>query len=147
KVNQSSLWNLAAQLTPFQVRRVRATLTVDHLRVSWDKVNTPYLKALSSILHPRPNRFGPRQLRIPRPKESVYQVPIDVWVYFEGTREQLTNCHKVILDFPGGGFVAMNPRTHDDRLLSWAHLCPGVPIISVDYRKAPEFPYPAGLND
>lgn len=68
-------------------------------------------------------------------------------MYFEGTREELKNCHKVILDFPGGGFVAMNPRTHDDRLLSWAHLCPGIPIISVDYRKAPEYPYPAGLND
>jgi acetyl esterase/lipase len=53
----------------------------------------------------------------------------------------------VVLDFPGGGFVAMSPRHHDDKLLAWARQCPGVPIISVDYKKAPEFPYPYALNE
>ncbi|TGZ81327.1 alpha/beta-hydrolase [Ascodesmis nigricans] len=143
----SGYYLIAAEQADEKVRRVRATITVDHLRVSWDKVNTPYLKTLSSILHPRPNKYGPRLLRIPRPKESIYKTPIDVWVYFEGPREQLKHCHKLVLDFPGGGFVAMNPRTHDDRLLTWSHNSPGIPIVSVDYRKAPEFPYPAGLND
>jgi acetyl esterase/lipase len=53
----------------------------------------------------------------------------------------------VVLDFPGGGFVAMSPRHHDDKLLAWARQCPGVPIISIDYKKAPEFPYPYALNE
>jgi acetyl esterase/lipase len=126
---------------------VRATITVDHLRVSWNKSRTPYLQALTKILHPNPNTFAPRPLRIPRPKESVYNEPVDAWLYFEGTREQLRSCKKIVLDFPGGGFVAMSPRHHDDKLLAWARLCPGVPIISIDYKKAPEFPYPYALNE
>ena len=130
-----------------KVRRVRATITVDHLRVSWEKPTTPYLKFLTNLLHPPRNKFAPRPLRIPRPKESVYSVPVDAWLYYEGTREQLRACKKVILDFPGGGFVAMSPRHHDDKLLTWARLCPGAPVISIDYKKAPEQPYPYALNE
>ncbi|KAI5856051.1 Alpha/Beta hydrolase protein [Tricharina praecox] len=137
----------AAERADEKVRRVRATITVDHLRVSWEKPMTPYLRFLSNLLHPPHNKFAPRPLRIPRPKESVYSVPVDAWLYYEGTREQLRSCKKVILDFPGGGFVAMSPRHHDDKLLTWARLCPGVPVISIDYKKAPEYPYPYALNE
>ncbi|KAA8895420.1 Alpha/Beta hydrolase protein [Sphaerosporella brunnea] len=137
----------AAERADEKVRRVRATITVDHLRVSWNKSRTPYLNALTKILHPNPNRFAPRPLRIPRPKESVYKEPVNAWLYFEGTREELRACRNIVLDFPGGGFVAMSPRHHDDKLLAWARLCPGVPVISIDYKKAPEFPYPYALNE
>ena len=129
------------------MRRVRATITVDHLRVSWEKPTTPYLRLLTNLLHPPHNKFAPRPLRLPRPKESVYSVPVDAWLYYEGTREQLRSCKKVILDFPGGGFVAMSPRHHDDKLLTWARLCPGAPVVSIDYKKAPEYPYPYALNE
>lgn len=137
----------AAERADEKVRRIRATVTVDHLRVSWDKSTTPYLRLLTSILYPCPNRFSPRPLRIARPKESVYKTPVEAWLYFEGTRDQLRSCTKLVIDFPGGGFVAMSPRHHDDKLLEWARLCPGVPVISINYRKAPEFPYPYALNE
>jgi acetyl esterase/lipase len=126
---------------------VRATITVDHLRVSWDKSTTPYLHLFSRLLHPIPNLFAPRPLRIPRPKESVYKEPVEAWMYYEGTREQLRSCTKVALDFPGGGYVAMSPRNHDDKLFAWARMCPNVPVISINYRKAPEYPYPYALNE
>lgn len=138
---------VAAERADEKVRRVRATITVDHMRVSWNKSTTPYLKFLTNILHPTPNKFAPRHIRISRPKESIYRTPIDAWIYFEGSREELQLCKKVILDFPGGGFVAMSPRHYDDKLLCWARRCPGIPIIAVDYKRAPEFPYPYALNE
>ncbi|RPB04132.1 alpha/beta-hydrolase [Choiromyces venosus 120613-1] len=138
---------VAAEKADEKVRRVRATITVDHLRVSWNKSQTPYLKALTTLLDPAPNRFGPRHIRISRPKESVYITSVDAWLYFEGTREELKHCTKMILNFPGGGFVAMSPRDYDDMLLAWARKCPGIPIVAVDYKRAPEFPYPYALNE
>jgi acetyl esterase/lipase len=129
-----------------KVRRVRATITIDHLRVSWEKSTTPYLKFFTNLLHPAPNRFPPRPLRIPRPKDSVYQDPIDAVLYYEGTREQLAQCTKIVLDFPGGGYVAMSPRHHDDKLLAWARLTQ-TPVVALNYRKAPEYPYPYALHE
>lgn len=40
----------------------------------------------------------------------------------------------------------MGPRVSDDRLLAWAGKT-GVPILSLDYKKAPEYPYPYALNE
>ncbi|PWW71600.1 alpha/beta-hydrolase, partial [Tuber magnatum] len=138
---------VAAERADEKVRRVRATITVDHLRVSWNKSQTPYLKALTALVNPASNRFGPRHIRISRPKESIYTAPVDAWLYFEGTREELKRCTKMILSFPGGGFVAMSSRHYDDMLLAWARKCPGIPIVAVDYKRAPEFPYPYALNE
>jgi acetyl esterase/lipase len=67
-------------------------------------------------------------------------------LYFEGPVADLKFQDKVILDIPGGGFVAMNPRCHDDRLMAWAGRT-GLPILSLEYRKAPEYPYPYALNE
>lgn len=77
----------------------------------------------------------------------MYCTPIDAWIYFEGTREELEACKKLVIDFPGGGFVAMSPRHYDDKLFCWARRCPGIAIIAVDYKRAPEFPYPYALNE
>ena len=137
---------IAAEQADEKVRRVRATVTVEHLRVSWEKSQTPYLKFLTSIMHPFRNRYAPRQIRIQRPKESSYKDPVDVWVYFEGSREDLKAHKKIVLDIPGGGFVAMNPRCHDDKLMGWSRKLK-IPIVSVQYRKAPEYPYPYALNE
>tara|TARA_R110002110_G_scaffold4877_4_gene24663 strand:+ start:4929 stop:5828 length:900 start_codon:yes stop_codon:yes gene_type:complete len=46
----------------------------------------------------------------------------------------------------GGGFVAGSPRTH--RPLTWRLARDiGVPVYAIDYRLAPEHPFPAGLDD
>ncbi|MDP2436253.1 MAG: alpha/beta hydrolase [archaeon] len=52
----------------------------------------------------------------------------------------------MILHFHGGGFIAMSSYSHQDYSRQWANLT-GFPILSVDYRLAPEFPYPTGVND
>ena len=51
-----------------------------------------------------------------------------------------------ILHIHGGGFVAGVPEIAADRNLLWSRDL-GAVIVSVDYRKAPEYPFPAGLND
>ncbi len=63
-----------------------------------------------------------------------------------GTDEELRRCRHVIVNFPGGGFVAMSPKHHELYLRKWANYL-HLPILCVDYRKAPEHPYPAGFND
>ncbi|KAF9893707.1 hypothetical protein FE257_009875 [Aspergillus nanangensis] len=136
----------AAEQADEKVRRVRATLTVEHLRVSWNKGTTPYLWALAKLLRPRFTSNGPRAIRIPRPKNSSYTDPTNAWLYFDGPLSALRDQTCIILDIPGGGFVAMSPRSFEDRLLAWAGKTK-VPVLSLDYRKAPEHPYPYALNE
>jgi len=137
---------ICAEQADEKVRKVRATLTVDHMRVSWNKGTTPYLNALTGLMRPRLMWYPPRKIRIPRPRESSYQEPVIGWLYFNGPLSALKSLDKVVLDVPGGGFVAMDPRNHDDKLMGWAGKT-GLPVLSLDYRKAPEWPYPYALNE
>lgn len=142
----SVYYMICAEQADEKVRKVRATLTVDHLRVSWNKGTTPYLSALTNIMRPRLMWYPPRKIRIPRPQASIYTDPVIGWLYYNGPLSALKREEKVVLDVPGGGFVAMTPRHHDDKLLSWAGKT-GLPVLSLDYRKAPEWPYPYALNE
>ena len=137
---------VAAEQADEKVRKVRGTLTVDHLRVSWNKPTTPYLNFFTKLLRPKLARYPPRAIRIPRPPESSYKEPVSAWLYFDGPLSALKDHTRLILDVPGGGFVAMSPRTNDDKLLAWAGRT-GLPVLSLDYKKAPEFPYPYALNE
>jgi acetyl esterase/lipase len=137
---------IAAEQADEKVRKVRGMLTVDHLRVSWNKGTTPYLSFFTSLMRPRFMKYPPRAIRIPRPPNSDYKEPVNGWLYFNGPLSALKNHTKVVLDIPGGGFVAMDPRTNDDKLFAWAGKT-GLPVLSLDYRKAPEFPYPYALNE
>ena len=78
-----------------------------------------------------------RKVLLPRPSASMYDRPITVHIYFAPPVPQLHNATDLILDFPGGGFVAMSPDHHDERLRTWA-LKTGKPVLAVDYGKAPE---------
>ncbi|KAL8946307.1 MAG: hypothetical protein Q9222_007279, partial [Ikaeria aurantiellina] len=137
---------IAAEQADEKVRKVRGLLTVDHLRVSWHKSTTPYLSFFTKALRPKLTRYPPRAIRIPRPAESSYREPVNAWLYFDGPLSALKNHTKLVLDIPGGGFVAMNPRHHEDKLLGWAAKLE-LPVLSLDYKKAPEHPYPYALNE
>jgi len=139
---------VCAEQADEMVRKVRGGLTLEHLRVSWDKPNTPYISAFTKLLRTKKYsiRYAPRRLRIHRPKASNYSEPIDAWLYYDGPVSELKQHDKVILDIPGGGFVAMDPRCHDDKLLAWAART-GLPVLALNYRKAPEYPYPYALNE
>jgi acetyl esterase/lipase len=52
----------------------------------------------------------------------------------------------VYLHIHGGGFVLNSAGFYDELLVSTGNDC-NVAVVSVDYRKAPENPYPAGPDD
>ncbi|KOS21890.1 Hormone-sensitive lipase [Escovopsis weberi] len=137
---------VATQKADEKVRKVRGMLTVEHLRVAWNKGTTPYLGFLQRLVRPRFTRWPPRQVRIPRPANSDYKEPVMAWLYYDGPLAELAHHNRLILDIPGGGFVAMDPRCNDDKLFAWAAKT-GLPILSIDYRKAPEYPYPYAVNE
>jgi len=137
---------IAAEAADEKVRRVRGTLNLEHLRVSWNKATSPYLWALASLLRPRLTRYSPRAIRIARPPHSDHSDPVHAWLYFDGPLSALKDQTTVILDVPGGGFVAMGPRNSEDKLLSWAGRLK-VPVLSIDYKKAPEYAYPYALHE
>ncbi|KAG6014807.1 hypothetical protein E4U43_006087 [Claviceps pusilla] len=142
----SLFYLVAAERADEKVRKVRGMMTVEHLRVAWNKGTTPYLGVLQRLMRPRFMRWPPRQIRIPRPSHSDYKEPVTGWLYFDGPLADLVHHSRLVLDIPGGGFVAMDPRCNDDKLLAWASKS-GLPILSLDYKKAPEFPYPYAVNE
>ncbi|KAI2465782.1 alpha/beta-hydrolase [Annulohypoxylon bovei var. microspora] len=142
----SLFYMVAAERADEKVRKVRGTLTVDHLRVSWNKGTSPYLRTFQNLMRPRFTRWPARAIRIPRPGTSDYREPVSGWLYYDGPVSDLEHISKMILDIPGGGFVAMDPRCNDDKLFAWAGKT-GLPVLSLDYKKAPEFPYPYALNE
>ncbi|KIJ67977.1 hypothetical protein HYDPIDRAFT_173697 [Hydnomerulius pinastri MD-312] len=125
-----------------KLRRFRAVPTVEMFRTTWEKTGNPYLRLITSS----PNMSLHRKILLPRPPKSTYDRPLTVHIYFAPPAPQLHNSTDLILDFPGGGFVAMNPEHHDERLRTWA-LKTGKPVLAVDYGKAPEYPYPFAIDE
>ena len=52
----------------------------------------------------------------------------------------------IIIHIHGGGFIAMSSRSHQTYTRKWANQLK-IPIFSIDYRLAPEFAYPAAIDD
>lgn len=71
---------------------------------------------------------------------SATDIPLRV--YWPGSESSLP----ILLYFHGGGFVIHNLASHDSlcRMLAKAGNCL---VISVGYRLAPEYPYPAAIED
>jgi acetyl esterase len=89
-------------------------------------------------------QFGPvdevrstRELQIPGPAGDIAAT-----VYEPHT----IACDGVLAFFHGGGFVACSRETHDGVCRALATLA-GIEVVSVEYRLAPEHPFPAGVED
>jgi acetyl esterase/lipase len=78
-----------------------------------------------------------RKILLPRPKTSSYDRPITAYLFFAGPEEDLCKATELIFDLPGGGFVAMTPEHHEERLRAWA-ISTKRPVLSLDYGKSPE---------
>jgi len=66
-------------------------------------------------------------LRVYKPQKVSAPIPVMVWMH-------------------GGGYVVGNLNMSDDYLLRFVQEL-GIAVVSVDYRLAPEHPFPAGLED
>ncbi|KAG5654405.1 hypothetical protein H0H81_003229 [Sphagnurus paluster] len=125
-----------------KLRRFRAVPTVEMLRTTWEKTTNPYIRMATHL----PWLSMRRKILLPRPKFSQYSRPITAYLFFHPHESQLRRATDLILDFPGGGFVAMSPEHHEERLRMWA-LQTGKPVLSIDYGKAPEYPYPFAIDE
>lgn len=56
------------------------------------------------------------------------------------------SCSHTVLYLHGGGYVFCSIKTHANMTRAWAEQA-GAQVFSVDYRLAPEHPYPAALDD
>lgn len=63
-----------------------------------------------------------------------------------GSKLKFKTPKAVIFHIHGGGFISMSSFIHQTYTRVWSNNLE-VPIVSVDYRKAPEHPYPEGLKD
>ncbi|GAA6151472.1 SDR family NAD(P)-dependent oxidoreductase [Pseudoteredinibacter isoporae] len=61
-------------------------------------------------------------------------------------RPKSGDCSHTILYLHGGGYVFCSIKTHANMTRAWAEQA-GAQLFSVDYRLAPENPYPAALED
>ena len=135
-----------------QLRRFRALCTVEMLRVTWEKTHNPYVCDPDDYGHllnlvqirlatffQRPSVPVVRTVSIPRPSSSSrsHLPPVNAILYYNGTEEELSKATQLVVDFPGGGFVAMGPECHEERLRRWAKRT-GKPVLGVNYGKAPE---------
>ncbi|KAG9097592.1 hypothetical protein FRC06_007386 [Ceratobasidium sp. 370] len=125
-----------------KLRKYRATASIEMLRATWEKSSkNPWIRALSYA--ERPWLPVVRKLVFARPGSEY---PITAWLFFSHPAQELKKQRELILDFPGGGFVSMSPLDHEERLRRWA-IRTGRPVLSVDYHKAPEYPYPFAIDE
>ncbi|MBZ0289416.1 MAG: alpha/beta hydrolase [Anaerolineae bacterium] len=89
-------------------------------------------------------------------EESALQMPLPPGTSIEAMDADGIACErvmcgdidaaKVMLYLHGGGFNAGSPRTHRN-LGARLSQAAGIPVLLVDYRLAPEHPFPAGVDD
>ncbi|MDN4173780.1 alpha/beta hydrolase [Nocardioides sp. SOB77] len=107
--------------TPEDARRGFRVLTVD-LR---DPASVPEVAAVEDVTVP--GAAGSLPARVYRPRADAGPLP-------------------TVAFFHGGGFVIGDLDTHDLTCRTIATLCDAV-VVSVDYRLAPEHPFPAAPDD
>ena len=80
------------------------------------------------------------------PGDAVFEASQIGPIKGEWVRVAESDPHRLILYFHGGGFIAGSPETHRPLV---AKLCQaaGASAFSLQYRLAPEYPFPAGLRD
>ncbi len=81
------------------------------------------------------------------PREDVDVVDhADAGVPVRMYRPRSTASGGALLWLHGGGLIVGRPATDDGRCVAWARDL-GLVVVSVDYRLAPEHPFPAALDD
>jgi acetyl esterase len=95
------------------------------------------LAALAPLLNADAPQVREREIRIPGPagpiRARIFEPP-------------MPGPHPALVFYHGGGYVIMSPETHAKLA---KQLCVGTRavVVSVDYRLAPEHPFPAPIDD
>lgn len=161
-------YNIFKKKALFKARVGFANPNVDIAKSIWDlmdsKLLAPVMETLVTGIRTNKRIFVPRvtlqdreedweRMRFwvkKRPGED--RVPIRILANFpislseEAPIHPSPAPHKAIFHIHGGGFIAMSSRSHQNYTRRWAKEI-GAVLFSVDYRLAPEFPFPAALED
>ena len=128
-------------------------MSAEIIRYSWEKNSHPFIRFLSSLHTPRIKTI--RTIKLPRldARHTACTIPashpnpfVEGTLYYAGTAAELSKQKRLLFHVPGGGFVTMTPRHHEDYLCILTKRL-NVPILSINYKKAPEYPYPCALHE
>jgi acetyl esterase/lipase len=127
------------------MRATGRVITAQAMRVAWESEKNIYLQCVSYLTSPKIEIV--KKIWIPRGSDSPHGTkPVEALIVFNGTKEELSKAKGLIFHIPGGGFVCMPPERHLAYLKKWAKDT-GYPVVSFNYHKAPEHPYPYALNE
>ena len=131
---------ISPSLPSLQARAFKALMLYDKThQAPWPQDEALFIKLTREFIEKTVKNWSPR-------KDVVFEA-VDVgglpgeWVYKKGTLKD-----KVVLYIHGGGFVAGSPKISRPMSEGLAYYS-GVKVLAIDYRLAPENPFPAGLED
>ena len=104
------------------------------------------IDAVRQRLRDLPRRAVHPELRVEDRAIDGLAGPIGIRIYWPPTDSDPGSAPPVILFFHGGGFVMGDLDTHDGTARQHAVGADAM-VVSVDYRLAPEHPYPAAVED
>jgi acetyl esterase len=92
------------------------------------------------------SRVLPHEL--PPVEISDYQIPVADGTHILGRlyKPETITTKSLIIFYHGGGYVFGSVETHD-KTCRWLASALQTPIISIDYRLAPEYPFPTSIED
>lgn len=101
-----------------------------------------FVESLAEAGIERPTDPGVREIDRTIPaRDGNHDIPVRIY-----TPVQPAEGRPAFINFHGGGFVLGNLETEHARCLAISGNC-GAVVIAVDYRLAPEHPFPAGAED
>lgn len=90
--------------------------------------------------------FRPNEVPAELPEEAILTMVTIGGIPCERIEKEGVDTSKIILEFHGGGFALETPGVY--RALNYRFVEElNYPLIAVEYRLAPEYPFPAGLED
>src|SRR5262245_16438795 len=116
---------------------------------------TSEIDAVRALLtsKPRPADWGERRARLDEVgsvwpvAEDIKLIPVDLGgIPGEWSMAPASDASRVLLFFHGGGYCSGSILSHR-RLVTEAGRASGARTVAVDYRLAPEHPFPAALDD
>ncbi len=127
---------LASDVADF-VRRSEAVFPSDSVRYSVAEQRAMYAELCRVFTAPRPPGVSVRDARVPA---EDHEIPIRIY------RPEGRGTLACLLYLHGGGYIMGDLDSHDG-IVAELTARAGVTVVAVDYRLAPEHPFPAAFED